>query len=139
GTNPLANWGLPESVADSLNPPGAFTLYAQSGWQAARGEWTRSDPSFEPMDEDRRAYWQRFEKQLSLTMETSWIMTAYALVLFAAIIVGIALQPGRRRAVLVELLAGSSLILATMQMIEGFPLVQAYCSMAWDKVDIDRP
>ena len=141
----LTRVGVPKAVAEFVAPSHDIVIITQSGWQAARGEcvrdadWDRKlqESQASDNDDDRRIgqTWEQVEHAVRASLHSSPLMAAYPIVMLAAIVLGVALAPGRRRVPLMVLLIVAALALVCLQHIAGFPLVQAYRQVPWEQLD----
>jgi hypothetical protein len=141
----LTEIGVPEQIANAFQPQekGA-TIFTQSGLQAAFGGWSRDPKWFEDLakdaDNEKRASWDRLERELGRAMRGTWLMTAYPAILLAGVLLGVFMARRVRRLAMVAILSGAALTLVGAQVLQEFPLVQAYRdrALAWDRMQ-ERP
>lgn len=134
--NLLRQAGVPAPVADVLYPAKQVNVYyRQSGWQVARGTYTVVPVDNLSAEEAVRR--QRFERELSASLQGSWLLAAYPLVLLSGAGIGMAVPLSRRRTLLVAAFALLALALVGIQVIEEFPLQQAYRELPWEHIMSD--
>ena len=142
----LTRIGVPKPVAEFVAPSqDVIVIITQSGWQAARGEcardgdWDRqlrqSKASDRADDRQIAQQWEQVEQAVRANLRPAPLMTAYPIVMLAAIALGIAAAPGRRRIPLLALPIVTALGLVGLQHVEEFPLVAAYRGVPWEQLD----
>jgi hypothetical protein len=142
----LTRVGVPEELAKTIMPRETVAvMMSQSGWQAARGVFSR-DPEWDKKLQKQKAsdregdqkdaqWWERFEREMSAAMQASWIMVAYPIAMMASVVSGVVMRLGRRRTIFLAFLILLALSLVGLQHVCEFPLVLAYRSLAWERLE----
>jgi hypothetical protein len=143
----LTRFGVPEQAAEFLTRSERTSLIwlQQSGWQAILGECERNPKwdaehwqeklSDDAQNRARAEERERMEHELAMAMHGSWIMAVYAILMVTVVIAGMVMTNGRRRSILLVPMIVVALGLVALQHLYGFPIVQAYRELPWERLD----